>query len=65
MDEIDLAVTRAGELAKAINDETKVQSVMLDKVDQEVNKVQDHLDSVNVQMKQSLIDVSCVIVMIE
>lgn len=54
---IEQAVDQAGELAKQINDETKIQGEMLDKLTQDVDKVQDHMDSVNVKMKKSLIEV--------
>ena len=59
LDRIGLAVDRAGEQAKLIHDQTNLQNVKLDAVEQGVQKVREKLNNVNVRMKESLVSKGC------
>jgi len=56
LDQIALAVERAGEQAKIIADETQKQHAMLDSLEENFEKTRDKMTSVNVSMKKSLED---------
>lgn len=56
LDQIGLAIERAGEQAKAIQDETQKQHAMLDNLEENLEKTRDKMTSVNISMKKSLED---------
>lgn len=54
LDQIGDGVDNLRVLAEGIREEAQLQNVMLDQLDGDVDKAQDHLDSVNAKMKETL-----------
>uniref|UniRef100_A0A7S2R7A7 t-SNARE coiled-coil homology domain-containing protein n=1 Tax=Mucochytrium quahogii TaxID=96639 RepID=A0A7S2R7A7_9STRA len=56
LEQIGQAVELAGEKAKVMNDEANLQSVMLDKLEEDIDKTKHKMISLNVAMKKNLED---------
>uniref|UniRef100_A0A6S8B106 t-SNARE coiled-coil homology domain-containing protein n=1 Tax=Aplanochytrium stocchinoi TaxID=215587 RepID=A0A6S8B106_9STRA len=59
IDTLGQAVDRAGELAKAIGGEAEKQNALLEKTDEKIEQAQSHLQTVNMKMKDQLVESGC------